>query len=103
MQCPKPTKKDRINEQVKREEKAKDRELKKLVIGKKCELCPNPATDPHHIIPRRYRFWRWLAQNIAPLCRRCHDKAQKNVDGLNDKLFKAHNLPENFRQYPLSL
>lgn len=50
------------------------------VDGQPCRLCPQPAVDPHHIIPKgmgggqRYD----VADNIAGLCRACHDLVTDN-------------------------
>jgi 5-methylcytosine-specific restriction endonuclease McrA len=34
----------------------------------------NRATDPAHIVSRRYKRTRWQIANGLPLCRTCHDR-----------------------------
>jgi hypothetical protein len=42
--------------------------------GSVCWLCyARPATDPMHLVSRRYKPTRWLLFNGRPGCRQCHD------------------------------
>jgi len=50
--------------------------LRRDVICKKCTL--QPATSPHHIIPRRYTILRWDLDNGIGLCFKCHRIAHDN-------------------------
>jgi hypothetical protein len=60
---------------------AQERELDRLwsrwVLADEplCWSCQrHRATDPAHIVPRRYKRTRWLLANGLPLCRACHDR-----------------------------
>lgn len=81
---PKPKRRDRPGEKRKREIKRKDRIVSQSVKGKKCATCDRPATDPAHIVPRRFQKLRHEPLNILPKCRRCHqaekpDKVKQRI------------------------
>ena len=39
----------------------------------KCERCPNPGTDAHHVIGRKNFNLRWDIRNGCLLCASCHE------------------------------
>jgi 5-methylcytosine-specific restriction protein A len=46
----------------------------------RCCVCGQPATDVHHVIPRRAGgpdHW----DNLAPLCHRCHARVTTTIEG----------------------
>ncbi|KKL97405.1 hypothetical protein LCGC14_1834800 [marine sediment metagenome] len=51
-----------------------------------CFLCPEPATDPHHMIPRDHKATRHEVKNGLALCRRCYDRARDYPKAFLDDL-----------------
>lgn len=49
--------------------------------GFRCIWCGQPATDLDHVIPKSHTsgkhpaWWLWIVENLASLCRLCHEQA----------------------------
>jgi len=55
-----------------------------------CEVCTSPAVDIHHISPRGMGGSKTkdVIENLAGLCRKCHDKTR--AASFNEEVKKIH-------------
>lgn len=66
-----------------------------------CEMCSSKAVDVHHIEPRGMGGSKTkdYIENLAGLCRNCHNKAEKSKE-FNEKVKKKHlALVEFYKNY----
>ncbi len=56
--------------------------------GDKCAVCEDAGSAAHHIIPRRFKRYRWAASNGIYLCSKCHDKAHDYPHWIPDWLVR---------------
>lgn len=67
----------------------RDREYRELLPleGLKCYLCPQPATERHHIYTKKHKPALVKEKiNLLPLCSSCHTKATGNEASLRETL-----------------
>lgn len=57
-----------------------DRKMQEIAVARgKCALCPSKwGLAGHHLIPRSYRKYRHVEQNILTVCTKCHRKADED-------------------------
>ncbi|MBD5559970.1 MAG: hypothetical protein HDQ87_06380 [Clostridia bacterium] len=55
------------------------REAIETIQGERCLLCGKPIEHLHHIVPRSQNGMNTL-ENLAGLCRKCHERVHKDAD-----------------------
>lgn len=53
--------------------------IKKIWL-RRCALCGKVGTDPHHMIKRRFKAFRYAIMNGILLCRFCHMEVEERSD-----------------------
>lgn len=60
-------------------ERKLDKAVSKIFKTRKCYYCHCKPSEPHHLVRRGNKLYRWSVENCIPVCRCCHRKIHDGI------------------------